>query len=96
MILKKSATLGKLYLWPKIQKRLSEVPGRPIISNCGTPTEKVCEFLDSEHKSVTQEGWSYIKDSGDFIKKLEIIDYMPQDAIIQHIHGKNFQDYPEW
>ena len=29
-----------------------------------------------------QEGWSYIKDSGDFIKKLKNIDHIPQDAIM--------------
>ena len=53
-----------------------------MISNCGSPTEKVSEFLDSELKSVMQEGWSYIKDSGDFIKKLKNIDHIPQDAIM--------------
>ena len=34
------------YLLPKIHKRLSSVPGRPVISNCDNPTEKVSEFLD--------------------------------------------------
>ena len=33
-------------------------------------------------KSVIREGWSYIKDSGDFIKKLKNIDHIPQDAIM--------------
>ena len=36
--------------------------------------------MDSELKSVMQEGWSYIKDSGDFIKELRNIDHIPQDA----------------
>ena len=43
---KKTCNLGKLYLLPKIHKKLSNVPARPDISNCGTPTEKVPEFLD--------------------------------------------------
>ena len=30
-----------------------------------------------------QEGWSYIKDSGDFVKKLKNIDHIPQDAIME-------------
>ena len=38
---KKITNLGKLYLLPKIHKRLENVPVRPVISNCGTPTEKV-------------------------------------------------------
>ena len=37
---KKSTNLGKMYLLPKTHKRLEGVPGRPVISNCGTPTEK--------------------------------------------------------
>ena len=41
---KKAINLGKLYLLPKIHKRLSEVPGRPVISNCGTPTERFLSF----------------------------------------------------
>ena len=45
---KKATNLGKLHLLPKIHKRLSEVPSRSVISNCGTPTEKVSEFLDCE------------------------------------------------
>ena len=46
----KSTNLGKMYLLPKIHKRLSNVPGRPVIWNCGTPTEKVSEFLDFQLK----------------------------------------------
>ena len=41
---KKATNLGKLYLLPKIHKRLENVPDRPVISNCGTPVEKVSEF----------------------------------------------------
>ena len=52
---KKATNLSKLYLLPKIHKRLSEVPGRPVISNCGTLTEKVSELLDSELKLVMRE-----------------------------------------
>ena len=38
---KKTTSLGKMYLLPKIHKRLFDVARRPVISNCGTPTEKV-------------------------------------------------------
>ena len=43
---KKITNLGKLYLLPKIHRRLENLPGRTVISNCGTPTEKILEFLD--------------------------------------------------
>ena len=41
---KKATNLGKMYLLLKIHKRLFNVPGRPFISNCGSPTEKVYSF----------------------------------------------------
>ena len=66
---KKTCNLGKLYLLPKIHERLSNVPGRPVISNCGAPTEKVPEFLESHMQPIMRKGWSYIKDSQDFINK---------------------------
>ena len=37
---KKATNLGKLYVLPKIHKGLSNIPGCPVISNCGIPTEK--------------------------------------------------------
>ena len=66
---KKATNIGKLYLLPKIYKRLFDVPEQPVISNCGTPTEKVSEFLDHVLKPVMQQSRSYIKDSNEFIKK---------------------------
>lgn len=41
---KKTASLDKLYVLPKNHKRLFDVPGRPVISNCGAATEKVSEY----------------------------------------------------
>ena len=58
------------------------MPGRPVISNCGTPTEKASEFLDHHLKPVVQSGWSYIKDSNDFLKKIKNVDNIPENAIL--------------
>ena len=48
----KATCLEKFYFLPKIRKRLGNVPGRPVISNCRTPTEKVSEYLDFLLKAV--------------------------------------------
>ena len=69
---KKATNPGKLYFWPKIHKRLANVPERPVISNCGTATEKVSEYLDFLLKPVMRDGWSYIRDIGDFYKKSNV------------------------
>ena len=42
---KTATNFGKLYLLPKIHKRLHNVLGRPVISNCGSSTEKFSESL---------------------------------------------------
>ena len=76
---KKATNLGKLYLLPKNHKRLENVPGRPVISKCGTPTEKI---LDSQLKPVMQSSRSYIKYSGDFIKKIKNISTIHKDFIL--------------
>ena len=79
---RKAPNFGKLYLLPKIHKRLYNVLGRVVISNYGTPTEKCSEFLDYHVKPVMQNNWSYLKDSGDFLKKMENIDSVPEDTLL--------------
>ena len=37
---RKDTYFGKFYFLPKINKRLHDVPVRPVFSNCDTPTEK--------------------------------------------------------
>ena len=53
-----------------------------MIYNCQTPTEKASEFLDSDLKTIMQENWSYINDSGDFIKNMDQIGDVPENAIL--------------
>ena len=79
---KKATNLGKMNLLPKIHKRLYDVPGRPVISNHGTPTEKASKFLDSHLQEVMQNGWSYMKNSGDFIMKIKHLKNIPDNAIL--------------
>ena len=71
-----------MYLLPKIHKRLPNVPGRPVISNWGTPSEKVTEFLDSNMQPIIRKGWSYIKDSQDCINKSRKLRKIPDNAIL--------------
>ena len=37
----KKPRLGRFYFLPKKHKKLENVPGRPVISNCGTVTERI-------------------------------------------------------
>ena len=79
---KKVCNLSKLYLLPKIHKRLFNVPGRPVISSCGAPTEKVSEFLDYHLKPVMQNGLSYIRDCQHFLERIKTIGNIPENVIL--------------
>ena len=79
---KKTTNLGKLYFLPNIHKRLSSVPGRPVISNCGTPTEKFSEYLDHILKPVMLESWPYIKVSGNILMNLKHLGKITDGAIL--------------
>ena len=55
--------------------RLHNFSGRAVISKCS-------EFLDYHLKPLTQRGWSYIKDSGGFIKKARNLGSIPENALL--------------
>ena len=79
---KKARNLGKLYLLPKIHKRLFNASGRPTFSNCGTPTKKVSEFLDHHRKPIMENVLSHIRDSQHFFKKIKTTGSFLENAIL--------------
>ena len=73
---------ARLYLLPKIHKRLHDVPGRPVISNCGYYTENISSFLDYHLQPLAQKVKSYIKDTNHFLNRLSSLGKLPQGAIL--------------
>ena len=71
-----------MYLLPKIHKRLCNVPEHPVISNCGTSTEKMSEFLDHHLQPVMKGGNYYVKDTNNFLKKFKELGKVPPNAIL--------------
>ena len=67
----KDPKFARFYLLPKIHKRLHNVPGRPVISNCGYYRENISSFLDYHLKPLAKKVESYIKDTNHFLKKLK-------------------------
>ena len=45
LLINSKPRVGRFYLLPKIHKR--GCPGRPVISGCGTCTERISEFVDA-------------------------------------------------
>ena len=63
------ARTPQLYLLPKIHK--PENPGRPVVSSIDCHTSKISEFVDHHLKPIVQQTTSYVKDTNDFINKLD-------------------------
>ena len=74
--------LGRLYLLPKIHKGLTSVKGRPVISNCGTITENISEYLDHHLNPSVSQSRSYIKDTNHFLSRLSKLGKIPEGAIL--------------
>ena len=74
--------MGRFYLLPKIHKRLTDVHGKPVISNCVTPTEKISKFVDFHLQPIIKTLPHIIKDKTDFLCKLEELGDIPETAII--------------
>ena len=76
---------ARFYLLPKIHKRLHDVPGRPVISNCGYYTENVSSFVDYHLQPLAQKVKSYIMDTNHFLNRLKRLRKLPQGAILRTI-----------
>ena len=68
---------GKFYLLPKILRK--GCPGRPVISGCGTCTERVSEFVDFHIKPLVPETTTYIKDTKHFLQVLRDLGGLPEE-----------------
>lgn len=82
LLVNSTAKAGRFYLLPKLHKK--GCPGRPVISGCNTPTEKISAFVDHHLKPLVTSVPSYIKDTNDFLRKLIDIGTIPKEAISDH------------
>jgi len=74
------ATAGRFYLLPKIHKK--NCPGRPVISGCNTPSEKISAFVDSQLKPLVSQIPSFVKDTNHFLNKLQAMGKFLDGAIL--------------
>ena len=78
----KDPKFARFYLLPKINKRLHNVPGRPVIPNSVYYTENISSFLDHQLQPLAQAVKSYIKDTNKFLKKLSSLPKLPNAIIL--------------
>ena len=50
---------------------------RPVFNSVSCHTSKISEYVDYQLQIIVKEILSYIKDTGDFLRKLNNIEYVP-------------------
>ena len=94
---------GRFYILPKIHKPGN--PGRPIVSTNNHPTERISHFVDHHLQPLVHKLPSFVKDTNDFLNKLQTIGNLPANSLlvtldisslytnIPHNEGINACDY---
>ena len=80
LILETPRTLN-FYLLPKIHKNKIPLPGRPIVSANGCPSERISQFVDHFSQPLVQKLPSYLRDSTHLINILKGL-RLPDNAIL--------------
>ena len=72
--------MARFYHLPKIHKTGN--PGRPIVSSCGPPTERISEYVDHHLRPLVVQIPSYLRDTTDFLRKLLTLETLPPRSIL--------------
>ena len=79
-LLEEKIKTSEFHLLPKIHK--SNNLGRPAISSINCHTSRISEFVDYYLQPEVKKLKSYVKDTTDFIKKIEAIDHVSDDSYL--------------
>ena len=70
----------KFYMLPKIHKK--DIPGRPICSSIGHPTNRISSFIDFHIQKYVPQTASYLRDTQHFIKRVLEIEPLQKGHLI--------------
>ena len=70
----------KFYMLPKVHKPNN--PGRPIIAAINSPTTNLSRYVDHHLQPLAEKLPSYIKDSGEFLRRIETNKQVNPNAIL--------------
>ena len=77
----------KFYLRPKIHKEGN--PGCPVVSSVTCHTANISKYVDYHLQPIVKEIPSYVKDTQDFLKKLEKVKDIPQESLLVTLDVKS-------
>ena len=75
-----SSKTPKFYLLPKIHKKQRPPPGRPVINSINSPTSNISKYVDHQLHPIVTKLPSYVKDTTDFVKKLDTVKTAPDNC----------------
>lgn len=81
-----SPRMPLFYTLPKIHKPRAFPPGRLIVSTYGAALELLAQFIDVFLQPFIIEAKSYMKDTTDFISKIEGLQISENAVITNHGH----------
>ncbi len=63
--------------------------GRPIVSGCGSITEKISQFVDYHTKDLVPQILSYLQDTPDLLRQFDTLNEqdLPEGAFLVSIDG---------
>ena len=82
ILIGKKTRTPQIYFLPKVHKKKNPPPGRPIVSANDCPTERISAFVDTFLRPYVEKGWSYVKDTNDFVKQIREIEPLKEGTIL--------------
>ena len=92
-IIVKETQLDRFYLLLKIHKCRSNVPGRPVISNDGTATDKIPLLLDFHVKTIIQTMPHILEDTRDFLSRSNQLCDIPDNTLLVTFDVENLHHH---
>ena len=77
----------QFYIFPKVHK--ANIPGRPVVSSTECHTSKISKFVDHYLQPHAKSLPSYIKDTSDFIKRINETKDINKDTILVTLDVKS-------
>ena len=72
---------------PKLHKE--GVPGRPVISSANCHTSEISEYVDYHLQPIVREIHPYVKDTSDFLRKLNAVESVPDNPYLVSLDVKS-------
>ena len=79
------------YLKPKLHKE--GFPGRPVISSVNCHTCKISEYVDYHFQPIVREIPSYVKDTSDFLRKINVVEFVPDNSYLVLLESHYIQAF---